>query len=146
MLAPMLPPSRISSLRRVPGRRYRKYSGASGDVVENKGTASHIRRCSRAPRSKSVLPPAGMANAPVTGYPGKVLKIKDRLRLESDRGGHCGHRGGRGNLPLRALAANAPITGYPGNTLKTKDALRMVGKKCAVPIADSEGFILTCGS
>ena len=120
MLAPMLPPSRTPSLNNVPAHRYSKYSGASGDVVENKGSALRDRRCSRTLRPESVLPPTRFASAPVTGHPWKVLKRKDRLHLELVRDGRWCHRGGRGNLPLRAHAPNAAITEYPGNVLKIR--------------------------
>jgi hypothetical protein len=120
MLTPMLPLSRTPSLNCVAANRYDKYSGASGDVIENKGTALRTRGCYSALRPKSVLRPARTANAPVTGYPGKVLKIKDHFGMELARNGRCCYQGGRGNTPLRARAVNAPITEYPGNMLKGK--------------------------
>ena len=120
MLAPMLPPSRTPFLSSVPVHRYSRYSGASGDVVENKGMALRIQRRPRTLRPESVLPPAPTADAPVTGYPGKVLKRKDHLGVEAGRDGRSCHHRRRSVSTLRSRAANAPITEHPGNVLKRK--------------------------
>ena len=120
MLAPMLPVLRTSSLNGVPAHLNSKYSGASGDVIENKGTALRNRRWSIILRSKSALPPARIANAPVTGYPGKVLKAKDPLCVELGLDGCFCHNRGGSLSPLCACTANTPITEYPGNVLKIK--------------------------
>jgi hypothetical protein len=98
-------------------------AGASGDVIENKGAVSGTLRQGSGFRSTPKLRRGRLAHAPITGYPEKVLKIKDSFTVESNRDGKYHHRGGREDLPSPTTIIKHAYNGISREHVENKGSL-----------------------